>query len=68
VGGAVTGGGGLSGCFGNASVGSRFLCLVNRSCNSLDQHACQGFLEEPVMVLAFVLLGRTMEARAKVRG
>jgi cation transport ATPase len=34
----------------------------------LDQHACQGFLEEPVMVLAFVLLGRTMEARAKVRG
>ena len=25
------------------------------------------FLEEPVMLLAFVLLGRTMEARAKVR-
>ena len=24
------------------------------------------FLEEPVMLLAFVLLGRTMEARAKV--
>lgn len=26
------------------------------------------FLEEPVMLLAFVLLGRAMEARAKVRG
>jgi cation transport ATPase len=25
------------------------------------------FLEEPVMLLAFVLLGRAMEARAKVR-
>lgn len=27
-----------------------------------------GFLEEPVMLLAFVLLGRALEARAKVRG
>ena len=26
------------------------------------------FLEEPVMLLAFVLLGRAMEARAKVSG
>lgn len=26
-----------------------------------------GFLEEPVMLLAFVLLGRALEARAKVR-
>jgi hypothetical protein len=26
-----------------------------------------GFMEEPVMLLAFVLLGRAMEARAKVR-
>ena len=27
-----------------------------------------GFLEEPVMLLAFVLLGRALEARAKVGG
>lgn len=27
-----------------------------------------GFMEEPVMLLAFVLLGRALEARAKVRG
>lgn len=26
-----------------------------------------GFMEEPVMLLAFVLLGRALEARAKVR-
>lgn len=26
------------------------------------------FLEEPVMLLAFVMLGRALEARAKVRG
>lgn len=26
------------------------------------------FLEEPVMLLAFVLLGRALEAHAKVRG
>ncbi|EFJ44076.1 hypothetical protein VOLCADRAFT_95682 [Volvox carteri f. nagariensis] len=60
---AGAGGVGVGGVGGAAAAASPALLALSQGVGALDA----SFLEEPVMLLAFVLLGRALEARAKVQ-